>query len=76
MAAKDTKRIVKIISVERSRSSVYGNPSWTLYSEYESFRTQADASDAYSITEHNLIGKTLELTLTPAGRVRSFRESE
>lgn len=73
MASKDTKRIVKVTEVERRRSSVYGNPSWTIIGEHESFAMQSDASDSYRITEHNLIGRTLELTLTPAGKVRYFK---
>lgn len=78
MAAKDTTVIVKVTDVERLRNSTMGNPRWEITGKvaaqyHDSFVTMSDASDSYSITESTLIGETVELTLTPAGRVRYFK---
>lgn len=77
MAAKDSTVTIKVTEVSRRRSSRNGNPSWQISGtsgcDFWSFATQSDAACAYSITDTNLIGETVTLTLTPAGRVRYYK---
>jgi hypothetical protein len=66
--SKGTTIHATILAVKRERSSVNGNPAWTLHTDRGFFRTQSDASCGYVISD-GMRDREAILDLTPAGRV-------
>jgi hypothetical protein len=68
--AKNRTAVVTIDRVERLGVSVYGNPYYRIHTtDGESYRTQINASINYSIENSENFGRTVELSMTEAGRV-------
>jgi hypothetical protein len=67
-----TRRTIE--RLERRNTSHYGNPAWMVYfTDGSSARTQTDTGWSYEADNPEYRGATVDLWLTPSGRIRYAR---
>jgi hypothetical protein len=80
MTAKDTVISGYVTEVERRGNTRNGNPRWIITTDpHGPIALKGDSQCAYMVT-YGLVGKLIQMTLTPSGREIRFydvvRESE